>query len=203
MPKGRKKRGREKPTDTWKTKQWFVVEAPPIFQNKEIALAPAQKIEDIIGRTFTVTLFELTGNYKFMHLKLFFRAHDIKAGKIQTKYIGHDIARDYLRSLVRRSTTRIDGILNLKTKDGYGLRIFALMFTQRRIKRSQQDAIRSIMFEQMQLAANQFSFEEFINEAVMGKMADVLYDQCKLIVPIRNAEIMKIKVVSEPIAEAA
>ncbi|NHI93953.1 MAG: 30S ribosomal protein S3ae [Candidatus Lokiarchaeota archaeon] len=202
MGKGRK-RGREKTTDKWKTKQWFVVEAPKIFENKEIAVAPAQQIEEILGRTFVTTLFDLTGNYKFMHLKLFFRAQEIKAGKIQTKYIGHDIARDYLRSLVRRSTTRIDGILNLKTKDGYLLRIFALMFTQRRIKRSQQDAIRAIMFDQIKLAAEQFNFDEFINEAVSGKMAEVLLDQCKLVVPIRSAEIMKIKVVQDPTIIAA
>jgi len=202
LGKGRK-RGREKPTDNWKTKQWFVVEAPKMFENKEIALAPAQEIEQILGRTFTTTLFDLTGNYKFMHLKLFFRAYDIKAGKVQTKFHGSDIARDYLRSLVRRSTTRIDGILNLKTKDGYQIRIFSLMFTQRRIKRSQQDAIRAIMFDQIKLAAEQFSFEEFVNEAVSGKMAGVLQDQCKSVVPIRTADIMKIKVVGEPASAEA
>ena len=194
------KRRRSEKAEKWKTKQWFTVLAPDIFgENKEIALAPAQNIEEILGRTFVLTLFDLTGNYKFMHLKLYFRADRIQGSdKIMTKFIGHDIARDYLRSLVRRSTTRIDGILNIKTKDGYQLRIFALMFTQRRIKRSQQDAIRSIMFEQISLAAEQFTFNEFVNEAVMGKMAEVLHDQCKLIVPIRKAEIMKIKVTGEP-----
>jgi len=193
-----KARRRSKPVDTWKQKQWFAVEAPPYFENKEICLTPAREINDVMGRIFETTLYDLTGDFRLAHIKLFFRAFELKNDIVQTKYVGHDYTRDYLRSLVRRSTSQVTGLFNIQTQDGYKLRVTCLIFTQKRCKTHQQKLVRAIMNETINAAAEKLSFIEFIKDAVSGEMAHALSEECKIILPIRKAEVMKIKVVQEP-----
>ncbi|MHC1592330.1 MAG: 30S ribosomal protein S3ae [Candidatus Helarchaeales archaeon] len=195
-----KSRRRQKQVDTWKLKQWFTVEAPPYFDNKEICVTPAKEINNVLGRVFETTLYDLTGDFRLAHVKLFFKANDLKNDIVQTKYVGHDFTRDYIRALVRRSTSQITGIFNIQTKDGYKLRVTALIFTQKRCKTHQQKLIRAIMQETILAAAEKLNFIDFVKDAVSGEMAQALAEECKIILPIRKSEVMKIKVLQEPSA---
>lgn len=196
-----KARGKVRKADTWKQKQWFAVEAPSIFDNKEICVAPAREIDEIYGRVFETSMFSLTGDFRSAHIKLSFKAYDRKNDIIQTKYIGHDFTRDYLRALVRRGSSLVVGIFNIVTKDRYKLRVTCLIFTQRRAKTHQQKLIRAIMNEVIHAAAEKLDYIEFVQDAVSGEMAQAMFDECKIILPVRKSEIMKIKLLKEPGSE--
>lgn len=115
--------------DKWKLKNWYIVYAPEFFGSKEIGLTPADDPEKVKGRVIETTLKDLTGDFTKGHVKLYFQIYDVKGQNAYTKFKGHKLARSYIRSLVRRRTTRIDGIFNITTKDGYKLRVMGMVLS--------------------------------------------------------------------------
>jgi len=184
--------------DKWKLKDWYVVYAPEFFGSKEIGLTPADDPEKVKGRVIETTLRDLTGDFTKGHVKLYFQVYDVKGQNAYTKFKGHKLARSYIRSLVRRRTTRIDGIFNITTKDGYKLRVMGMVIAIRRIQTSQERAIREIMENIIRKKAEELSFTDFVLEAVNGKMAAEIAKEAKKIYPLKRAEIRKIKVLAEP-----
>ena len=73
-----KARRKVKTVDTWKLKQWYAVEAPAAFENKEICTTPAREANEVLGRVFETTLFDLTGDFRLAHVKLRFKASSLK-----------------------------------------------------------------------------------------------------------------------------
>ena len=179
-------------------KEWFVVYAPDFFGSKEIGLTPADDPEKVIGRVIETTLKDLTGDFTKGQVKLYFKIYDVKGQNAYTKFKGHTLARSYIRSLVRRRTTRVDGIFNITTKDGYKLRVMGMVIAYRRIQTSQERAIREIIRDIIYKKAEELDFKDFVMEAVTGKMAAEIAKEARKIYPIKRAEIRKIKVLAEP-----
>ncbi len=184
--------------DKWKMKEWFVVYAPDFFGSKEIGLTPADEPEKVIGRVIETTLKDLTGDFTKGQVKLYFKIYDVKGQNAYTKFKGHTLARSYIRSLVRRRTTRVDGIFNVTTKDGYKLRVMGMVIAYRRIQTSQERAIREIIRDIIYKKAEELDFKDFVMEAVTGKMGAEIAKEARKIYPIKRAEIRKIKVLAEP-----
>ncbi|MHA1275607.1 MAG: 30S ribosomal protein S3ae [Candidatus Helarchaeota archaeon] len=200
----RRRRRKEVSIDKWKAKNWYSVLTPKYFGNVNIAEIPSSG--DVLNRTVETTLYNITNDFSQTHIKMFFKIKEVDdAGNAYTKFWGHDFTRDYLRSLVQRTTSRIDGIFNVATRasDGagtYKIRVTAVIFTRKRAKTSQRKAIRHIMRRIIEEKASQLNFIEFIQECVLGKIGSEIYNQAKIIYPIRKSEIMKTKIISEPVS---
>ena len=111
--------------DKWRLKQWYSVYSPPYFGSQEIALVPADDPKKMIGRVIEVTLYDLTRqDINHMNIKLYFQVVRVDGLKAETIFKGHEYAREYLRSLVRRWSSRVDASINLTTRDGYRVRVF-------------------------------------------------------------------------------
>ena len=162
--------------DKWRAKSWYTVISPPYFGNVELGLVPASEPEKLIGRVVESTLYDITNDFSHQYLKMYFQIIDVDGKTAKTIFKGHEYSRDYLRSLVRRRTTRVDGIFNVITKDGYRLRVAVCAFTLTRIKTSQESAIRKIMQKIVEEKAAQLTFAEFVQEAVLGKIASDIYN---------------------------
>lgn len=189
---------RRRVRDKWRSKKWYTVLAPDYFGNVELGLVPADSPEKMIGRVIEATLYDLTGDFAHQYLKIYFQVIEVEGRTAKTIFKGHEYSRDYLRSLVRRRTTRIDGIFTITTKDGYRLRVSACAFTPHRIKTSQEKAIRAVMKEVIERKANELNFDQFVQEAVLGKIASDIYNEAKKIAPLRHVGIRKSKLLSKP-----
>ncbi|RLE57756.1 MAG: 30S ribosomal protein S3ae [Thermoprotei archaeon] len=184
--------------DRWALKKWYTVYASSAFGYAELGEVPALVPEYLIGRTIEVTLFDITKDISQLHVKLKFQIKRVEGDKAYTQFKGMELARDYIRSLVRRGTTKVDGYIDVFTKDGNHLRVGFLAVTAYRCKKSQERAIRKIAFETIAEKASQLGFDEFIQEAVLGKIAAEIFARAKKIYPLKKVEIMKIKVFSAP-----
>jgi len=198
MAKGNPRRRAAATKDKWKMKDWFVIYAPEFFGSKEIGLTPADDPEKVIGRVIETTLRDLTGDFTKSHVKLYFQVYDVKGQNAYTKFKGHTLARSYIRSLVRRRTTRVDGIFNITTKDGYKLRVMGMVIAYRRIQTSQERAIRKIMQDIIYKKAEELNFADFVLQSVNGQIAQEIAKEARKIYPIKRAEVRKIKVLAEP-----
>ncbi len=95
--------------DKWRSKSWYTVLAPSYFGNVELGAIPADEPEKLIGRVIDSTLYDVTNDFAHQYLKLYFQITEIDGKTAKTTFKGHEYSRDYLRSLVRRRTTKVDG----------------------------------------------------------------------------------------------
>ncbi len=179
-----------------------MVVAPPYFGNVELGAIPAQEPEQLIGRVVEATLYDITADFSHHFLKMFFQVNEVDAKTAKTLFKGHEYSRDYLRSLVRRRTTKVDSLINLTTKDGYKLRIAVSALTLSRIKTSQEKIIRKMMEKTIHEKANALSLDQFVQEMVLGKIASDIYNQAKEVAPLRHVGIRKSKLLAQPQVQA-
>ena len=175
-----------------------MVIAPSFFGNIELGSIPAQDEKLLIGRVVEATLYDITGDFSHHYLKMFFQVNEIDQKSAKTLFKGHEYSRDYLRSLVRRRTTKVDGLFNLTTKDGYKLRISVSALTLSRIKTSQEKIIRTMMEKTIKEKAAALTLDQFVQEMVLGKIASDIYNQAKLVAPLRHVGIRKSKLLAAP-----
>jgi small subunit ribosomal protein S3Ae len=191
-----KRKGRTK--DKWRDKKWYKVVSPPYFGGVELGAVPADDPNKLVGRIVDGTLYDITNDFAHQYLKMYFRIEDIEGKTARTIFKGHEYSRDYLRSLVRRRTTRVDGIFNLSTKDAYGLTLAVSVFTLSRIKTSQEHEIRTIMQKIVKDKATALTFDQFVQELVLGKIASDIYNEAKKISPLRHVGVRKSKLTLQP-----
>ena len=184
--------------DKWRGKTWYMVVAPPFFGNVELGSLPAEKPEQLIGRVVEATLYDITGDFSHQYLKMFFQINELEGKTAHSLFKGHEYSRDYLRSLVRRRTTKVDGLFNLNTKDAYKLRIAVSALTLSRIKTSQEKLIRDMMAKTVNEKAAMLTMDQFVQEMVLGKIASDVYNQAKKVAPLRHVGIRKSKLVAQP-----
>ena len=194
---------RRKVRDKWRSKEWYRVLSPEYFGKAELGLIPADDPSKLIGRVVESTLYDLTGDFSHQHLKLKFQIQSVDGKVANTTFKGHEYSRDYLRSLVRRRTSFIDGVFDVTTKDGYRVRVFACGFTLVRVKSSQERAVRKIMSDIIKKKAEELNFAQFVQEIVLDKLASDIYNEAKKVVPLRHVGIRKTKLLYQPKPEEA
>jgi small subunit ribosomal protein S3Ae len=184
--------------DKWRGKSWYNVVAPSFFGNVDLGAVPAETTDQLIGRVVEATLYDITSDFSHHYLKMFFQISAMDGKTAKTLFKGHEYSRDYLRSLVRRRTTKVDGLFNLTTKDGYKLRIAVSALTLSRIKTSQEKIIRNIMTKIIKEKAAALTMDQFVQEMVLGKIASDIYNESKQVAPLRHVGIRKSKLISAP-----
>jgi small subunit ribosomal protein S3Ae len=196
--KARKKKIKTKKV-TFKDKDWYTTIAPKNFNFKPIGEIIGLE-DSLIGRTIETLLYDFTGKYSDISLKLKFQVNEVnkEAKKCNTIFIGHQYTNDYIRSLIGRGSTKIQLILNLSTKDKFVYRLTILCTTIRRARSSQQILIRKIMSEIIREFAKSLNHEKFIAGMIFGEFQNQIMRIAKTIYPLSNSVIIKSKLVSIP-----
>ena len=193
MAKARRRRVR----DTWKEKTWYKITSPKAFGENEIGSTPSRDPDFLLKRRVEATMRELTGDFSKQYVKLKFQIDGVAGTTASTKFIGHQVTTDYVRSMIRRGTSRIDAPTIVETNDGYKMKVHVLAITTRRAKSSQQKYMRETIQEMITAIAAEKSFTELIEGLVTGKIASEIYHRAKKIYPLKRVEIIKTKVVEE------
>jgi small subunit ribosomal protein S3Ae len=118
-----------------------------------------------------------------------------------------DFTSDKLRSLVRKWQTLIEAFVDVKTTDGYLIRLFAIGFTKRRpsqVKKttyaqsSQVREIRKKMFEIMTREATSCDLKELVQKFVPEAIGREIEKASRSIYPLQNVYIRKAKILKSP-----
>jgi len=180
----------------WESKKWYTLIAPRAFGYTELGKAPADSEKQLMGRTIEISFYDITKDISQLPVKLRFQVVKVEGDKAYTQLKRMELTVDYIRSLVRRGTSKIDAVVDVTTKDGVNLRVAGMTVTESRVKTSQKKAIRKILVGTILEKAEQLTFEEFVQEAVLGMLAAEIETRARKIYPVRKAEIRKIKVLS-------
>ncbi len=184
--------------DKWRAKVWYTIIAPETFSAKELGMTPADDPQKVIGRIAEATLYDLTGNYRKMHVKLYFKINRIHGTNAYTRFIGHDMTTDYIRRMVRRRRSRIDAIFPVNTADGYRMRVKVIAVPDKRIKTSIKSQIRKAITNHLTEKAKGMTFSEYVKYILSDEAPKELSGILKPIYPVRRIEIRKSEVLYFP-----
>ncbi|MGN6348170.1 MAG: 30S ribosomal protein S3ae [Candidatus Nitrosocosmicus sp.] len=198
MAKGSRRGGRVR--DKWRDKQWIIVNAPPAFEQVPLNYIPISDMNNAKGRIIENTLFDVLKQDPTQHqTKIFVQIDKINSGIASTIFKGHEYAKEFLRSLIRRGSSMINYVDDYTTSDGYVFRVAATAFSQRRINSSKQHEIRLTMNKILSERIPQLSLNDFVKDVTMGKLGSDLMDTTKKIALIRHVGIRKTKLISSPL----
>jgi small subunit ribosomal protein S3Ae len=180
--------------DKWKAKEWYKVHASRMFNEAEIGESPAADPATLIGRTAEVTVQELTGDFSKMHIKVKFKINSVDGYNAKSVFVGHSLTSEYVRRLTRRKKTKTDHVVDVKTKDGFTIRIKPMSIAEKRIQASQEDAMRRIMHDVLMQMGVESNLSDIIKAIISGDMARDLAKACRTIMPMKRIEIRKSEV---------
>jgi small subunit ribosomal protein S3Ae len=197
-------RRKTKVKDKWREKKWVTVTAPDSFNNVPIAYVPITSDETAKGRVIEVTLYDiLKGDPSQHQYKMYFQIDKVEGDKATTIFKRYEYAKEFLRSLVRRGSSKIEFVFDIKTKDGYIFRIKVLGLTHRPLNTSRQRAFRLIAKEVMEKTISQMSIDQFVQATCYGKINSDIMGAAKRVIRMRHVGLEKVKLVRTAEAEIA
>ena len=191
MAKARARTTAKKVKDKWRSKNWYQILAPNLFNAVPVAETLAETPEQLLGRVTEVSMQDLTGDFRKSHIKLFFKINKLEGGNAYTTFDGHTLTSDYIRRMIRRRKSRIDGVYSVETRDGASMRVKPFAITEKRIQHSQKRIIRNIMNDTIQKEGRTKTLNEFIRDLLDGKTGVEIYKNCKVYYPVKRIEIYK------------
>jgi len=217
MSKG-KKGGKKKITDPFLRKDNFTVKAPSIFATRNagktiITKTTGNKIasEGLKGRVFELSLADLNGgdeSQAFRKIRLI--CEEVQGNDILTNFHGMDMTRDKLCSLIRKWQSLIEAHIDVRTTDGYVLRVFCIAFTKKQSNQNanstcyaQSGQVRSIrkkMFEIIKEEASKCDLKELVQKFISNpdSIGSEIEKKCQPIFPLQNVFIRKVKMLKKP-----
>ena len=184
--------------DKWRRKEWYDIILPRYFGETKVGETPSDEPDKIMGRVFETTLAAITGDFSQEYMKMYFQVNEVEGHIAHTVFKGHEYLRDYLRSLVRRRSTKVDGFYRIYTQDGYRVKIVVTAMTQTRIKTSQEWAIRKVMEDIVKEKAETLTFDQLAHEMVLGKLASDVYNIAKNVTALRHVGVRKSELLEMP-----
>ncbi len=178
----------------WKAKSWFKVHVPDNLGKAYIGDTIANDAESVVGRIMTATLGEIVNDYAKQHVKMSFKIATVTGDAAYTEFVGHEVTRDYLRSLVKRRSSRIDCIVPVTTKDNKKVRLTICCYTFARANISQEHALRSAITQAVAVQAQAWDLNTLLSGIVSGEISRDLFKAVKTIYPTRRVEVIKSKV---------
>jgi len=211
---GKKKGAKKKVQDPFLRKEWYDVKAPAPFTTRYIGKTCVTRTtgtriatDYLKGRVVESSLADLNNNADAWR-KIKLCVEDIEGKNCLTNFHGLDMTRDRLCQYIRKWQTLIDAHCEVKTQDGYVLRVFVTAFTGRQPTQARKT---SYAQHQQIKAIRKKIVEILTKEASTSNLADLVaklnhVDQfpklitkaCQFIYPLSAAVIRKVKTLKKP-----
>jgi len=189
-----RRKGRVK--DKWREKKWVTVHAPDSFNNVPIAYVPITDEENAVGRVLEVTLYDiLKGDPSQHQYKIYFQINKVDGEKASTIFKRFEYSKEFLRSLVRRGSSKINFIIDIKTNDGYIFRIKVIALTHRQLNTSRKHALRLIARDVINNTVPQMSIDQFVQATCYSKINSDIMAAFKKVIRVRHVGLEKVKLI--------
>ena len=189
-----RRKGRIK--DKWREKRWVTVHAPESFNVVPIAYVPITSDENAIGRVLEVTLYDiLKGDPSQHQYKMYFQIDKVDGDKASTIFKRFEYSKEFLRSLVRRGSSKINFIIDIKTKDGYIFRVKIIALTHRQLNTSRKHALRLIAKDVIEKTVPDMTVEQFVQATCYSKINSDIMAAFKRVIRVRHVGLEKVKLI--------
>ena len=134
-----KKGGKKKIIDPFSRKEWYNIQAPALFKQNTLGWTLVNRsqgmrncVDDLKGRVFEASLGDLNKDEEQSFRKMTFVVEDVVNNDCLTGFHGMSITSDKLKSMIKKWQSLVEVNMDVKTSDGYLLRVFVIGFTKRR-----------------------------------------------------------------------
>lgn len=213
LSKGGKKGVKKKIVDPFTRKDWYDAKAPSMFNIRQIGKTLVNRTqgtkiasEGLKGRVFEVSLADLQ-NDEIAFRKFRLIAEEVQGKNVLTNFHGMDLTTDKLRSMVKKWQTLIEANVDVKTTDGYLLRLFCIGFTKKasqQVKKTcyaQHTQVRQIRKKMVDIMTREVSsndLKEVVNKLIPDSIGKDIEKACQGIYPLHDVCIRKVKVLKKP-----
>jgi small subunit ribosomal protein S3Ae len=200
--------------DPFTRKEWYDIKAPGMFKSRMCGKTPINKTagkkiasECMKNRVFEINLADLQKDEDQGFRKIKLICKEVQGKNVLTNFYGMDFTRDRLCSLIRKWQTLIEASADVKTTDGYVLRLFCIAFTKKRpnqvrkttyAQSAQVRAIRKKMVEIMTAEASKTDLSGLVKQFLPESIGKEIEKACESIRPLQNVYIRKVKMLKEP-----
>jgi small subunit ribosomal protein S3Ae len=189
-----RRKGRIK--DKWREKRWVTVNAPDSFNNVPLAYVPITDDENAKGRVLEVTLYDiLKGDPSQHQYKIYFQIDKVDGDKATTIFKRYEYSKEFLRSLVRRGSSKISFSMDVKTKDGYIFRIKMIALTHRQLNTSRQHALRLLAQDVLNKTIPNMTIDQFVQATCYSKINSDIMAAFKKVIRVRHVGLEKVKLI--------
>jgi len=214
-----KKAAKKKIVDPFAKKDWYDIKAPALFTNTNVgktcvnqSVGKVLSSDQLKGRVFKVSLADLNKDEDRAYRVIKLIAEDVQGSNILTNFHGMTFTTDKVKGLVRKWQTLIESVAEVKTSDGYNVRLFCIGFTKRRLNQqksncyAQTSQVRQIRKKMTDIMIDEAAkgdlknlFKQFNSESIAKRIEK----ECQKIFPLQNVYIRKAKVLKKPKFDAA
>merc|ERR1711976_98732 len=211
-----KKGAKKKIVDPFTRKDWYDIKAPSIFKVREVGKTLVNRTvgtkiasDGLKSRVFEVSLADLQNetDAERSYRKFKLICEDVQGRNCLTNFYDMNLTTDKLRSMVKKWQTLIEAFVDVKTSDGYLIRLFCIGFTQKQNQQTQKHCyaqsqqIRQIRKKMVDIITREVSsseLKEVVNKLIPDSMATDIEKACQGIYPLHDVHIRKVKVLKKP-----
>jgi small subunit ribosomal protein S3Ae len=202
--------------DPFTRKEWFALKAPKYFEKRVVGQTPATRTigqrtsrESLLGRVFESNLGDLNSKGEDFR-KFSLKVDDVQGSQCLTSFYGMDMTTDKLRSIIRKKQTLIEGFTDVKSADGYVLRLFTIATTKRRPNQQRVSSyatagqvrqIRKKMVEIVNKEVAASDISSLVTKLASEAIGRQIEKQTQSIYPLQNVFVRKVKVLRAPKAD--
>jgi small subunit ribosomal protein S3Ae len=210
-----KKKGAKKKTDPFIRKEWYDVKAPApfskrIFGKTCVTKTTGTKIasDQLKGRVLETSLADLNDkSEQLAWRKVKLCIEEVQGRSCLTNFHALDMTRDKLCSYLRKWQTLIEVQCEVKTLDGYILRIFVVAFTGRQngqirkcsyAQHAQIKQIRKKIVDILTKESQSVNLVDLVQKFTLEAIPDACKKACQFIYPLSHVIIKKVKTLKKP-----
>jgi len=214
LTKGGKKGGKKKAGDPFLKKEWYDIKAPSVFSVRQcgktlVTRTSGTKIasEALKGRVLELNLADLNNDDDQSYKKVKLCIEEVQGRNCLTDFHGYGLTRDKLNSLMRKWHTMIEAHADVKTTDGYVVRLFVIAFTRKMgeqvktncyAQSAQIRKIRSKMMEIMTKEAGTVQLRELVKKLIPESIGKEIEKRTQGIFPLKDVFVRKVKIIKKP-----
>ncbi|KAI8147680.1 ribosomal S3Ae family-domain-containing protein [Fennellomyces sp. T-0311] len=128
-----KKGLKKKVVDPFTRKDWYDIKAPSMFEVRQVGKTLVNRTQglrnandSLNGRVVEASLGDLNKDEARAFRKIQLKVDEIQGKNCLTNFYGMDMTSDKLRSMVKKWQTLIEAFVDVKTTDGYLVRLFTI-----------------------------------------------------------------------------
>lgn len=214
LTKGGKRGNKKKTGDPFLRKEWFDIKAPSMFSVRNcgktlVTKTQGTKIasEELKNRVLELNLADLNNDDIDSHKKVKLCIEEVQGRNCLTNFHGMCLTRDKLCSLIKKWQTLIEAHHDVRTTDGYVVRMFAIAFTNKRADQiktncyaqsAQIRKIRAKMVDIMNNEASKVQLRDLVKKLIPEAIGKEIEKQCQGIFPLKDCLIRKVKILRKP-----
>jgi len=195
-------------------KQWYKLQSPPSIANSvEVGWTPVNKTigtklskDGLMHRVCEVSFADINEQTPFPWKKVKMQVEEVKGSTLYTSFYGINIIKEKLYNYLRKRMSLIDVVCDVKTQDGYILRVLITTFTARKAsqlknntyaKHSQVRAIRKAFVKFVARRAAGCTAGEFAQNVINEDISKKLLEKGSKIYTLSHVLVRKVKVLKK------